>query len=352
MKSSMGKDIKDVLEKIEEREGEVSTLEAKIERLTELVERQKKVITEQEHIIEEQKKTQTEALEVPEDIRDLKEIIGMQRALLNEKDMELEHAKGAASQAQKEAELYKGQTNSFDQKYTDALEQVGELKAKLAEKEGQLKAKLAEKESELLVKEERVQLLENRVKESRAFDDKYKEEYTKEIDTIRTEYRNELENLTKKHAEEKQELQTKLTKLETLLLESEFMSGEKGIEEVNFEDKFNEIYTKQKDLISKIEQVQKEKSEALNQVKSLEEKLKEYQEHISSIQEYEKLKPLMEQEGIFKAYFIIKDVGHISLDDLRNAVGSPIVLVRKMVDQLTKLGLIEEEEGKISPLLL
>ena len=139
------------------------------------------------------------------------------------------------------------------------------------------------------------------------------------------------------------------------------MSGDKELENTNFEDKFKDIYDKQKELMSKIEQLNKEKAEAIfelstkdNEMKdmknNLEAKLQEVKEQAQSIMEYNKLKPLMEQEGIFKAYFIIKDVGQISIDDLRSAVGSPIVLVKKMVDQLKKIELIEENEaGKIMP---
>ena len=160
----MSKDLKDVLEKIEEDESVEAKLQAKIERLTELVERQKKIINEQEQIIEAQKKSQVEAFEVPEDVRELKEIIGMQRGLLNERDLELEHAKASQAQAQKELELYKEQRESFDKKLTDALQQVGALKANLAEKE-----------SELILKTERINLLENKIQETRAFEGKYKE---------------------------------------------------------------------------------------------------------------------------------------------------------------------------------
>ncbi|MHA1803411.1 MAG: hypothetical protein ACTSU4_02625 [Promethearchaeota archaeon] len=343
-------DLKDLLNKIEERENEVAALETKIERLMELIERQKKIIQEQEKIIEEQKQEKAQAIEVPEDVRELKEIIGMQRALLNEKELELEHAKGEALQAKKEMELYKQQRETSDQKLTETLKQVGELKAKLAEKEG-----------ELLVKNDRIKSLENQIQEIKSFEGKYKEEYTREIEALRNEYRTEIENLTKKYAEEKQQLQSKLTKLETFLLESEIMTiGDKEIEALDFEEKFKEIYDKQKELISKIEQLTKEKAEALKQVSEMENKIKdiennykkkfeEIKEQTTALQEYEKLKPLMEQEGIFKAYFIIKDVGQISIDDLRNAVGSPIVLIRKMVDQLKQIGLVEEnEEGKIA----
>jgi len=56
----------------------------------------------------------------------------------------------------------------------------------------------------------------------------------------------------------------------------------------------------------------------------------------------------MEQEVQFKAFLIIEKVGSISLDDLRNALGSPIVLVKKMVDNLKEVNLVEiDDMGKI-----
>jgi len=49
----------------------------------------------------------------------------------------------------------------------------------------------------------------------------------------------------------------------------------------------------------------------------------------------------MEEDSIFKAFFIIQDVGSISLEDLRQAVGSPIVTVKREMMKLDKVGAIK-----------
>ena len=57
----------------------------------------------------------------------------------------------------------------------------------------------------------------------------------------------------------------------------------------------------------------------------------------------------MEEDPLFRAYFIIEEIGHISLDDLRAAVGSPIVVVKKDIEKLQKIGIVEMNDvGKIS----
>ena len=56
----------------------------------------------------------------------------------------------------------------------------------------------------------------------------------------------------------------------------------------------------------------------------------------------------MEQEAQFKAFLIVEKVKSITLDDLRNAMGSPIVLVKRVVQKLQDVNLLEIDDlGKI-----
>ncbi|MHA1455696.1 MAG: hypothetical protein ACTSR5_06880 [Promethearchaeota archaeon] len=106
----MSKDIKNALDGIESSENLVANVQAKADRFQELIEKQKRIISDQEVIIEEQKMKISRMYDIPEDILELKELIGTQRALINEKDMELDHAKGAVIQIERELELYKKQS--------------------------------------------------------------------------------------------------------------------------------------------------------------------------------------------------------------------------------------------------
>ncbi|MFX1553404.1 MAG: hypothetical protein ACFFBV_05710, partial [Promethearchaeota archaeon] len=94
----MPKDLRDRLDSIESNEKERATLKSKADKLAALVERQKRIISDQEGIIEEQKAKISRMTDIPEDILELKELIGAQRQLINEKDLELEYAKGEVAQ--------------------------------------------------------------------------------------------------------------------------------------------------------------------------------------------------------------------------------------------------------------
>ncbi|GAI99364.1 unnamed protein product, partial [marine sediment metagenome] len=90
----MPKDLKNVLDNIESSEKESAILLSKMDRLKEMIEKQKRVLTEHEKIIEEQKIKITKMYDIPEDILELKELVGTQRAMLNQRENEMELAKG------------------------------------------------------------------------------------------------------------------------------------------------------------------------------------------------------------------------------------------------------------------
>jgi Mn-dependent DtxR family transcriptional regulator len=58
---------------------------------------------------------------------------------------------------------------------------------------------------------------------------------------------------------------------------------------------------------------------------------------------------IFEEEPLFKTYIIIKDVGRIRFDDLKSSLGLPQITVKKYVEKLKSVELIEEKsDGKIS----
>ena len=128
------KDLRKTLDDLEKNQDMTARTEEKIKRLTELVERQKKIISEQTALLDTQKSKLAEIDDMPDDIIELKRIIGEQRAHLREKDLELEHAKGSMVQAQKELELTVKRMNPTQVKIEAALQTIGDLKAELAEK--------------------------------------------------------------------------------------------------------------------------------------------------------------------------------------------------------------------------
>jgi hypothetical protein len=334
----MPRDLKDMIDGIESSESEIAQMQAKINRLQELTGRQKKIIAEQEDIIEEQKTKISKMHDIPEDVLELKELIGTQRALLTEKETELEHAKGTVAQSQRELELYKQQSIPTQTKLEEAFETIGNLKAEAAERK-----------SEILLKTERIKTLENQVKEVEAFADKLQDEQVKLLHDMEQKYNAEIETLKKEHIEERRELNAKISEMDNILLDSKLISTEATSEAKDVKSRFEEIRNKQEELINKVESLSDEKRKAEAETRKLQKKLEEYEkfyeENLGKIRYFDKLVPLMEQEAQFKAFLIVEEVGSISLEDLRNAMGSPIVLVKKLVENLEKIDLLEMDEN-------
>jgi predicted transcriptional regulator len=105
-------------------------------------------------------------------------------------------------------------------------------------------------------------------------------------------------------------------------------------------------------LNNKVGELGDQNREANAEIESLNKKIKEIQdfqkENVDKINYFDKLKPLMEKEVLFKTFLIVKEVGAITIDDLRAAIGSPIVVVKRNVQDLESVGLLEtNEQGKI-----
>ncbi|MFX1304337.1 MAG: hypothetical protein ACFE9X_13360 [Promethearchaeota archaeon] len=322
----MPKDLRDRLDSIESNEKERATLKSKADKLAALVERQKRIISDQEGIIEEQKAKISRMTDIPEDILELKELIGAQRQLINEKDLELEYAKGEVAQSQKELELVKKQIVPTQKKLEEAYETMGNLRTELAEKN-----------SELILKNEAMKNLETKIQELEAFTDKFKEEQVKMI-----------EQLEEKHRKETQELKAEINKLDSFLMDSKLISTEKTSEAKDFASRFESMRTKYDELINKVGELSDKNREANEEIERLNKNLNEIKtlqkDNIDKIHFYDKLRPLMEKEPLFKTFLIIEEVGGITLEDLKNALGTPIVTVKKNIQELEGIGLIETDD--------
>ncbi|MFW9946447.1 MAG: hypothetical protein ACFFDX_06410 [Candidatus Odinarchaeota archaeon] len=337
----MSKDLKNIIDGIESSEKETALLQNKIDRLKELIEKQKKIITDQEAIIEEQKIKISRMYDIPDDILELKELIVTQRALINEKERNLEMAKGDVVEAQREMDYAKKQNIPTQRKLEESLELIGNLKAELAEKN-----------SEILLKKEDLKNLENRVQEIQAFADKLQDEQVKLLSGMDQKWKTEIERIKNEHFEEKKELTAKIAELDKFLLDFRLVSTEATSEAKDVKSRFEEIHQKYNDLINKVEQLRDEKREAEKTMRQLQENVDEVEkfkdENMKKIIYFDKLTPLMEKEAQFKAFLIVEKVGSISIDDLRSAIGSPIVLVKKIVQNLQDADLFEiDDSGKI-----
>ena len=330
----MPKDLRDVIDGIESTEKESAVLQSKIDRLQELLEKQKRFIQNQESIIDEQKIKITRMYDIPEDVLELKELVGTQRATLNQREIDLELAKGEVLAIQKEMEFMKKQSIPTQRKLDDGYETIGNLKTELAERN-----------SELLLKGETIKSLENKVLEIQAFADKLQDEQVKLLSDMDQKWKKELEHLRLDHLEERKELASKIADLDTFLLDSKLTSTEATSEAKDLKSRFAEIRTRQENLLNKLEDALDKKREADEAVTKLNyeiEELRNYKKKNSKkIMYYDKLTELMEHEAQFKAFLILEQVGSMGMEDLRKALGSPIVLVKKIVQNLQDVDLVE-----------
>jgi len=331
----MPKDLKNVLDNIESSEKESAILLSKMDRLKEMIEKQKRVLTEHEKIIEEQKIKIARMYDIPEDVLELKELVGTQRAMLNQREREIELTKGDVLAIQKELEFMKKQNIPTQRKLEEGFESIGNLK------------------SELLLKEETIKSLQIKAREIQAFADKIQDEQVRLLTDIDQKWKKELEQLRLDHIEEKKDLVGKISDLDTFLLDSKLTSTEATSEAKDLKSRFKEIRDSQENMINKLEEALDKKREADEEVRKLNKEMEELrifkQNNVKKINYYDKLTDLMEHEAQFKAFLIVEQVGSMALDDLRNALGSPIVLVKKLVQNLEKVDLFEiNEAGKIS----
>ena len=338
----MSKDLKNLIDGIESSEKQTAVLQTKIDRLKEFVEKQNKIIRDYEDIIEEQKAKISRMYNIPDDVLELKELMVKQRSLINEKERELEMSKGNVVEAQREMDYAKKQNIPTQRRLEESLELAGNLKAELAEKN-----------SELLLKNETIKSLESRVREIQAFADKLQDEQVKLLSGMDQKWKTEIENIKNEHLEEKKELTAKIAELDKFLLDFKLVSTEATSEAKDVKSRFEEIHQKYEGLINKVEQLRDEKREAEKKMRQLQEKSEEMEnfkeKNLKKIIYFDKLTPLMEKEAQFKAFLIVEKVGSISVDDLRNALGSPIVLVKKIVQNLQDADLFEiNDNDKIS----
>ncbi|MBY8988437.1 MAG: hypothetical protein KGD61_08280 [Candidatus Lokiarchaeota archaeon] len=337
----MPEDLKNVIDGIESSEKQTAVLQSKIDRFQEILEKQKRVIQNQESIIEEQKIKITRMYDIPEDVLELKELIGTQRALLNERESEHDLAKGEVLAVEKELEFMKRQNIPTQKRLDESFDTIGNLKAELAEKN-----------SVLILKNGNIKSLENKVKELQAFADKLQDEQVKLLTDMDQKWKKELEQLRTDHIEEKQDLIGKISDLDTFLLDSKLVSTEASSEAKDLKSRFDGIRTRQENLIKKLEDALEKRREADEVVRKLNsemEGLREFKKKNSKkIFYYDKLTVLMEREAQFKAFLILEQVRSMAMEDLRNALGSPIVVVKKIVQNLQDVDLVEiNDAGKI-----
>ncbi len=204
----------------------------------------------------------------------------------------------------------------------------------------------------MLLKNETIKSLEIKVQEIQVFADTLQDEQIKLVSDMDQKWKKELEQLRLEHLEERKEMASKIVDLDTFLLDSKLTSTEATSEAKDLKSRFSEIRTQQENMINKLEEAldkKREAEEALRKANRDMEELSEFKKkNLKKINYYDKLTDLMEREAQFKAFLIVEQVGSISMEDLRSALGSPIVLVKTIVKNLQDVQLVEiNDAGKI-----
>ncbi len=328
----MPKDLKNALDKIEANEGVTSRLEEKIEKLTLLAKKQKKIIADQTGLLDKQKQQISKMVDIPDDIRELRELIGTQRGQINEREIELGETKGLLIQAQKELELTTNRIGPTQIKLEATLDTMGKLKEEIVQKN-----------SEILIRNETLKTFQNKITELEAFSRVLQERLEEHKGGVP---KKEVEDLKIQQSEERQKLKTQISKLDSELLNQKLEFQENITDAKDMKERYD-------GLGGKLEGANKKYVEAHDKVKSLEASMEDLRnfkkENINKITYLDILQPLMEEDPIFKGFFIVQQVGSISLDDLKAAIGAPIVTVKKDVQRLQDMGLLEMNDvGKIT----
>jgi chromosome segregation ATPase len=331
-------DLLDKIDGIEATEKVTSELQQKVDRLTELVGKQKKIIADQSGIIDQQKGKLDGQLEIPDDVYELREIIGSQRAQLNEKDREIELAKGQYVEIQTELEHFKTRLDPTQSKLDGALGTIG-----------QIKAEIAEKNSQILVKDETIKTLSNKIGEGAAYSNRLK----LELEELQKDQALDVAMIKDEHLRETQKLREEMGKLDSILMDSKLESSEAGSTAQSMAARFEEVRNKYDELVNKIEEKDNEKrllDKDINRLNEIVDKLSTWKaDNKPTIEYFNKLSILMEQEALFKAFLIIMQVKSMAIEDLQKAIGLPIVSLKKNVQKLEQVDLVEmDDEGKIT----
>jgi len=319
----MSKDIKNLIDSIEGQEKESAQVQAKIDRLTEIVEKQKNVISDQNAVIEQQKQKIDSMYDVPADVIELKVLIGEQRAEISEKSIQLELANATVAEVQKEMELLKEQFKP--------LQEMMEVKSETV---GDLKTTIAEIDTKFRFKEEEINNLKIRVQELETVEKNIKEGYDEQIKTIR-----------EKALTEKMELEDKVKSLESQILEDKLSTKESISAKETALKLYEDMVKKYDDLITKYDKRDQENKEMKEKLKRLTDQITELTDfknnNIEVIEFFNRLQPLFEEEALFKAFIIVREIKHISLSDLKNALGIPTVTVQNYVEKLIAANIFE-----------
>jgi len=389
-------DLENLISSIGQEEMAVAQKQAQIERLKQLVLKQKNEMQEMQRLIDDLNGRIESMFDLPADVEELKKMIGDMRAEINRKDNQLENAYAIAGQHEAELRNYKLQMDPLNNSLQTYIQQSGELRAKLAEIEGKTQfkdGKIQELQTLLATKQDSIESMElefadrvqNRLKDFMKTEDDYRtrmDEMEKayqlrthqveasvkdsfdQIGALKIELQksqHELENskiqveakLRDEFFAQKAVLIKEKSQIETQLLEKDLLIQEANNKAEVAENKAHDIQAMYKDVSAKYTAVKKQLAQIQDETDtkgSVFGSLKEFKRLNAGIaRNMAGLVQLFEEEPLFRCYLLVRDIGTMTVDELKKAVGVPSVTIQKYVKKFIDVDLfMEDATGKIT----
>ena len=244
---------------------------------------------------------------------------------------------------------YQLRTHQVEASVKDSFDQIGVLKTDIAERD----AKIAHLSSEL-------QDAQATLKQRQTFISEIQKNFA-DVKSQLQEKEHALQN-SKIHVEaelreemfaQKTELIKEKSHLETKLLEKEMALKESLNKSEVAESKAQDISALFQDVSAKYSAVKKQLAqiqEETNTKGSVYIALKDFKDRNEGVaKNMEGLVQLFEEEPLFRCYLLVRDIGTMTVDELKKAVGVPSVTIQKYVKKFIAVDLFEEDAtGKIT----
>jgi chromosome segregation ATPase len=307
------KDLEKVLANISASEKEAAVKKNQMDRLREHIQKQNHMIEELQDIIQDQKDKIDRMFDVPADVEELKRMVSKQRTDLKEKDHALEMTYGRIAELEQDLIGSEKTQEIINKKFDESFTQMGEIRADLTTKRSELQLK----ENEIQGLNIRIQELEKVITEDKKIVARLQDE-VRQKDLLLIEEKGKIEaELKQQIFSERDGAFNKIKDLETALLEKDMNTKEELTDARRKSHAYDELKNKYEDLIRKFDKISTELDESVKNYEDLmfnQSSVQEFKKKSEPIlKNFDKLRKFMEREPIFKIFFIVLDIGSMTM---------------------------------------
>ena len=232
---------------------------------------------------------------------------------------------------------------------SDTYSQVNTLKTDILDRDGKIRTLEGKVEELKGVVQQKENLATNLESEMKVMKNAQQE---KDMGSAGAQSKIELE-LKEKLFKAKGEAAKKIGELESKVLDGEIALQDYKTRTETAEKQYNDIKTRTEEMMEKFDSLngQNETFQEMIQMKvsQIEELQEFYDRNINMVINMEGLTKLFEQEPLFKCFNLVREVGEMNIDDLKNALGIPSVTTNKYVQLFIKADLFGfADNGKIT----